>query len=190
MTKKKIPDNARLVFKGALHDIYQWDQEMFDGSTAVFEAIRKRDGITVVAVVGENIIVNREEQPYRGEFLSLPGGLSEGEEDPLSNAKRELLEETGYISSDWELWFVSDILNYVKMDWNNHFFIARDCKKVGEQKLDAGEKIDVTFVTFDDFLELRNNPMVRNHDLFPILEKISKSEEETEKVKKLFGLTN
>ena len=40
---KKIPNHARLVFKGILHHIYQWEQEMFDGSVQTFEAIKKND---------------------------------------------------------------------------------------------------------------------------------------------------
>lgn len=187
--KKKIPDHAKLAFKGVPHDIYQWEQEMFDGSIAIFEAIRKRDGITVIAVVGDKILINREEQPFRGEFLSLPGGIREEDgSTPLENGRRELLEETGYVSHDWEPWIVTDILNYVKMEWNNHFFIARDCKKVSEPKLDAGEKIQSTLITFDEFLNLGNNPKVRNHDLFPILEKIRNNEKEREAFKALLGI--
>lgn len=40
---KKIPDHAELVFKGVLHDVYQWQQEAFDGSFLTFEAIRRRN---------------------------------------------------------------------------------------------------------------------------------------------------
>ena len=50
--KNNLPENAKLVFKGIIHDIYQWEQEMFDGSKATFERIRRPDTTAVIAVVG------------------------------------------------------------------------------------------------------------------------------------------
>jgi 8-oxo-dGTP pyrophosphatase MutT (NUDIX family) len=107
---------------------------------------------------------------------------------PLEDAKRELLEETGHESSDWVEWFISDPLHFGRLEWNNYFFIARDCKKVKEQNLDAGEKIEVTFATFEEFLDFRNDPKARNKDLFPFLEKASENKEEKKKLQKLFGI--
>jgi ADP-ribose pyrophosphatase len=185
---KKIPDNAKLVFKGVRHDVYQWDQEMFDGSTAVFEAIKRQDSVTIVTIVGDKIMVNNEEQPGKPPFRALPGGELEEGQTPLENAKRELLEETGYSSDTWEAWFVSDVLKAGTVDWNNHFFIARNARKTHEPQLDAGEKIEVMFMNLEEFIEFRNNPRARNKDLFPILEKAADSEEEKEKLKTLlFG---
>lgn len=185
---KKIPKNAKLVFKGVLHDVYQWDQEMFDGTFSTFEALRKRDAVTVVAVVGDKVIINNEEQPTRESFRALPGGMGEEGNTQLEDAKRELLEETGYESDDWSEWFVSDILHYAKMEWNNHFFIAKNCKKTSEQNLDSGEKIETTLVSLEEFIDFRNNPKARNKDLFPLLEKAANSEEEKQKLKELLGI--
>ena len=43
MTIRKLPKNARLVpknakkvFTGEIFDIYQWQQEMYDGSLSIF----------------------------------------------------------------------------------------------------------------------------------------------------------
>lgn len=184
----KIPDNATMVFKGVLHDIYHWDQEMFDGSFQTFEAIRRRAGVTVVAVVDNTIIINDEEQPRSDTFLTLPGGNSETT-DLMSDAKRELLEESGYVSDDWKEWLVVDITKYHKLDWNNHFFIAKNAKKIADQTLDAGEKIITKLMTFDEFLELRNNPRFRNKDICSILELAAEDEGEKQKLKELLGIT-
>lgn len=185
---KKIPDNAKMVFKGVIFDVYQWDQEMFDGTTEIFEAIKRRDSVTVVATVGDKIIINHEEQPGSEPFVALPGGQLEEEMQPLDEAKRELLEETGYSSEDWEAWFVSDPLKAGRIAWNNHFFIARNCQKVAEQHLDNGERITPELVTFEAFLDFRHNPKSRNKDLFPLLEKAAENEEEKQKLKELlFG---
>lgn len=186
---KKIPDNAIKVFSGIVFDVYHWQQEMFDGSTETFEAIKKKDTVTVVAIAGDRIIVNEEEQPGYGVFQALPGGRVEEGSLVLDDAKRELAEETGYTSDDWQPWFVSDPWNAAKVEWNNHFFIARNCKKTQEQHLDAGEKIIVNLLTFEEFLEFRHNPKARNKDLFELLEKASQDETEKEKLKTLLGLS-
>ncbi len=185
---KKIPDNAKLVFKGIVFDVYHWQQEMFDGSFATFEALKKKDSVTILATVGDKIILNKEEQPNKLPFLALPGGMVEAGALPLDDAKRELLEETGYVTEGWQEWFVSDPLNTGRIEWNNYFYIARNCQKIAEQKLDPGEKIENILVSFEELLEFRNNPKARNKDLFPLLEKAAENEEEKEKLKTLlFG---
>jgi hypothetical protein len=40
------------------------------------------------------------------------------------------------------------------MDWGIHVFVARDCKFIQEQRLDAGEKIQISWVTLDELLDL------------------------------------
>ncbi len=187
---KKIPDTAEKVFEGVIFDVYHWQQEMFDGSTETFEAVKKKDTVTIVAVVGDKIIVTDEEQPGYGMFKTLPGGRAEEGATALEDAKRELAEETGYTTNDWHQWFISDPWNAVKIEWDNHFFIARNCKKTQEQDLDAGEKITVNLITFEEFLEFRHNPKARNKDLFEILEKAATDESEREKLKELLFANN
>jgi ADP-ribose pyrophosphatase len=186
----KIPTTAEKVFDGIIFDVYHWKQEMFDGSVETFEAIRKKDTVTIIAVVGDKILVNDEEQPGHGVFQALPGGRCEEGSTPLEDAKRELAEETGYTADDWQEWFISDPWNAVKIEWNNHFFIARDCKKTEEQNLDPGEKITVNLLTFEEFLEFRHNPKARNKDLFQILEKAATDESEKQKLKELLFAPN
>ncbi len=186
---KKIPDNAKKVFEGVIFDVYHWDQEMFDGSTETFEALKRRDCASILATVGNKIIINHEEQPMKEPFISIPGGSIE-QGTPLEGAKRELLEETGYSTEEWQEWFSSDPSNMTKLEWNNYFFIAKNCNKVAEQALDGGEKIKVTLVTFEEFLELRNNQKFRNQDLIPLLKKAAENEEEKQKLKDLLGITD
>ena len=50
-SKQPIPDHAKLVFKGTVYSVYQWDQEMYDGSTKVFEKVARADSATVIPVI-------------------------------------------------------------------------------------------------------------------------------------------
>jgi len=187
---KKIPDNAIKVFEGVIFDVYQWPEEMFDGTHTTYEAIKKRDAVVVIAVSDGTIVLNHEEQPRLGKFIGLPSGKCELGFTPLENAKRELLEETGMESSEWQEWFTSDPLGHQKIDWNNYFYIAKNCKKVTEQKLDPGEKITTQLISFEEFLALRDDPTFRNKDLIPLLEKVASNETEKQKLKDLLGIIN
>ena len=183
---KKIPHNATLVFKGILHEVYQWEQEMFDGTYATFEAIRRGNSVTVIATTSNKIILNSEEQPNRAPFIAMPGGIADdGNVTILENAKRELKEETGYESNDWKEWFTSDVLQSAKIEWNNYFFVAKNVQKTCEPHLDSGEKIKTKLITFDEFLELRHDPDFRNKDLIPILEKASQDKQKRKELEEL-----
>lgn len=148
----KIPEKAKRVFKGVIFDVYQWEQEMYDGSTATFEMLKRPDTVLVIPTIDDKILITDQEQPDKKPFYSLFGGrLDEGEE-PMNGAKRELLEESGMVSEDWELWKTYE--PFSKMDWQVYMYIARNCKKVAEQKLDPGERITIRQVDIHQFIEM------------------------------------
>ncbi len=156
----RIPPHATRVFKGVIFDVYQWEQELFDGTTTTFEALRRPDTVMVIALDGEDVLYTQEEQPGKPLFLSLFGGRREEGETALEAAKRELREESGLVSEDWE--HLRDDPFPGKIDWTVSFFIARGCRQVGTPMLDGGEKITVlraplatfikTVLPRDDFL--------------------------------------
>lgn len=124
---------------------------MYDGSTEIFEALKRPGTIQIIPTVEDKILLSHEEQPTKPKSFTFLGGRMESDEEPLVTAQRELLEETGMESDDWELLKVYK--NGGKIDWDVYLFAARNCKKVAEPNLDAGEKIDVVEVTWDEFLE-------------------------------------
>lgn len=147
----KIPPHAERVFKGVIFDVYQWQQEMFDGSVETFEMLKRPNTVMVLALQGDTIFYARQEQPGKpAPYLSLFGGRGEEGEEPLETAKRELLEETGMASERWHL--LRTHLFPGKIDWTVYFFVAQDCKKIAEPKLDAGEKIKVMSCALDEFI--------------------------------------
>ncbi len=183
-----LPEHASRVYKGTIYEIWQWEQMLYDGSTVLYECAKRNDSVTVIPLVGDKILIEYQEFPTRdGEFVSLPGGFCDTPDTPLHDAQRELLEETGYSSEQWELFFTWSPPGQ-KLIWSNHFYSARDCKKKHEQKLDAGEKIRCELITFDEFLALADHPHFRHKDLEPLLLRARYDTlKKDELYKKLFG---
>lgn len=148
-----LPNNARKVFDGKIFDVYQWDQELFDGTSAVFEKLKRDDTGQVIAVTEDRkIVLLHQEQPGKDVFEGIPGGRLDNGENPLEGTKRELKEETGYVSDDWELYY--KVSPFSKISWTVFCYVARSCRLVEKQNLDAGEKIEIELVDFDRFIEI------------------------------------
>lgn len=147
----KIPSEAKRVFKGIIFDVYQWQQKMFDGSSQTFEILKRPNTVEVIAIKDSKICISHQSQPTKPDYYSLFGGRAEEGEDPLVTAKRELLEESGMESDSWELY--KSYMPLHKIDWTIYTYIAKDCKKVSDLKLDAGEKIEIKELLFNEFVD-------------------------------------
>ncbi len=181
-----IPAQAKLVFKGKLYDTYQWEQEMFDGGTATFEMLKRPYNGCVIPVIDDKIMILEQVQPGKAPFLSLPGGRCNPEEDTLTAAKRELLEETGYTANEWSLWL--ETIPEEKVDWQIHTYIARGCYFKEASQLDSGEKIRTKLITFEEFLLLSDNQSFRNKDAITELLRVRLDSAKKEALKALlFG---
>ncbi len=87
-------------------------------------------------------------------FLELPGGLMDKDDfSPDETAKRELLEETGYLAED--LIFLTKIypqpavLNNIGLT-----YLAREVKRIAEPNLDEAEDIEVCLVDLQRIPEM------------------------------------
>ncbi len=155
-----IPPSAERVFKGIIYDTYHWRQQLFDGTMATFEMLKRPDTVKVIAVKDDKIVVIEQEQPNHGIFYDIPGGIHDhDDEDELQAVKRELLEETGLTFKTWKLLNVTQPHN--KIEQFVYMFLATDFAGEQLQMLDAGEKITVQYLSFDEAKNILSSKQAR-----------------------------
>ncbi len=179
-----LPKGAKRVFKGIIFDVYQWQQEMFDGSSSTFEVLKRKNTVEVIPVFENKLLIAKQSQPTNLSFFSLFGGRQEESETQLETAKRELLEESGLVSSDWEL--IKTYAPEHKIIWDVFVFVARNCKRVSEQKLDSGEKISIKAVDFEEFLDVVDSEKFWGNDFANDVFRIRQDESKLKEFKKKF----
>lgn len=108
-----------------------------------YNVVEEPDIVTIFALTAQKELLLVEQYKHGiGEIcLELVGGLMDGKE-ALEDAKRELLEETGYESSNWQA-AGCYIINPTRQPNRMYHFIALDAEKVAEQNLDSTEAIHV-----------------------------------------------
>lgn len=108
------------------------------------------DYAVVFATVGERVLVQRNYKHGPGRAgLHLPAGYLEPGEEPLAAARRELLEETGYVSDSWVQ------LGTFTNDGNRgagtaHLFRARDSRQISSPSSGDLEEAETMLMSTSD----------------------------------------
>lgn len=178
-----IPAQAECKFRGELFDVYQWPQTLYDGSVATFEMLRRSDTVETIGIKDDKIIITRQTQPCQDLFYAYPGGRADPEDaDELTAAQREMLEESGMRFANWKLIEVHQPVG--KIDWLVYTFLATDFLSVEPLRLDAGEKIEVLEVSFDELKKYSKLPHAKF--LFPDYLKNIRNLDELKELPSLF----
>ena len=120
-----------------------------------FYAITINEAAAIVALDDYGNIILKKEYRYcfGRDLIEIPAGGFERGEEGLEVAKRELLEETGYISDDWQ--FIGrTVESSAKLTNYMHIYFADHCRKVSGQHLDATEEIEVLVMPLEQAVSM------------------------------------
>ncbi|RFC38954.1 MAG: ADP-ribose pyrophosphatase [Candidatus Nitrotoga sp. LAW] len=153
MDLKETRIDSMAVYEGDFIKVFKDSVQLPDGSVSTREHIVHRGAVAILAILDNgNLLMERQFRyaPQR-EFIELPAGKIDHDEDILLTAQRELLEETGYIASQWThlttawpcIGFANERMEY---------FLARGLTYHGQQ-LDDGEFLEVFELSLSDALD-------------------------------------
>ncbi|OGA74444.1 MAG: hypothetical protein A3G81_14490 [Betaproteobacteria bacterium RIFCSPLOWO2_12_FULL_65_14] len=142
------------VYDGTLLKVHRDVVRLPDGSEGAREYIRHPGAGAIVPLFDDgSVLLERQfRYPHAREFIELPAGKLEPGEPHLDTAKRELLEETGYVAQEWtRIGVIHTAIAYT--DEAIELFLARKLTHV-ERKLDHGEFLELLPVPFDEALAM------------------------------------
>jgi ADP-ribose pyrophosphatase len=146
------PLSTECVFDGRLLHVRRDHVRLPDGKTATREYIVHPGAVLVVPVMedGSFVVERQFRYPNNRVFLEFPAGKLDPGESPLVTAKRELLEEAGYVARRWtRLATVHTVVSYSTEAIE--IFLAEELTHVGG-KLDDGEFLEVGTMSHDALL--------------------------------------
>ncbi len=150
-----------MVYEGRLFKVQRDKIVEPTGLRTERDVIRHNGSVVMLAIDRSKskknpwIVMERQYRHAANQFLwELPAGKLEAGEDPLTGAKRELAEETGYQAKNWK-----PLLHY----WPSPGFLGEPMLVflaeglsvyTGEAKADEDERIELRLVKLSDILKM------------------------------------
>lgn len=131
------------VFSGRLLKVHRDRVRLPDGSETLREYLRHPGAVAIVALFddGRVLLERQHRYAFRRDFIEIPAGKLDPGEAHFDTAKRELLEETGYVAAEWRrLGIIHNAIGY--SDEGIELWLARGLER-REQKLEPGEFLEV-----------------------------------------------
>jgi 8-oxo-dGTP pyrophosphatase MutT (NUDIX family) len=142
---------------------YDWVKNPRNGKSFKAVIFEFHDWVTVVAVTPEKkiVIVKQFRFGVSKTTVETPAGIMEEGETPEQAGMRELEEETGYTSTNWQYlgWFEANAAYFSNVC---HFLLALDVVQTHSVNLDEGEDISVDELSLDELIKTIERGKMRN----------------------------
>lgn len=151
---------SEVLYEGKILTLKLDEVQLPDGKNAKREVVCHSGGVCVAPLddQGNLYFVRQFRYPYKEVVTELPAGKLEKGQTPLENAKRELLEETGWLGYS----FISLGQMYPSGGYTDEIVHLYACKVKTrqQQNLDDDEFIDVEKIPFEKALEMVVNNQI------------------------------
>ena len=136
------------IFSGKLIDLYLDNVRLPNGKKSTREWVNHPGAVCIVPILnnGDILLIRQFRYGPREEFIEIPAGKLDKNEDPLKCGLRELEEETGYKSN--KLTFLTNIHPAIGFSNEKMWMYLAEELELSKKKLDE-----------DEFLELLPTPL-------------------------------
>ena len=135
------------------------------GNEVVFDTFHPdgQEFAAVIALTADKKVIVAQEYCSGPEMVmdELPGGFVDEEETPTAAARRELLEETGFVPGEMRYLGTYHKDSYMNATW--HAFLALDCIRQAEQALESEEDIEIKLMDIDEFIHGAKHDKITDH---------------------------
>jgi len=145
--------DTELAYDGNFLKVRKDNAGMPDGSVSSREYITHPGAVAILALLDNGKLIMERQFRYapRREFVEIPAGKIDKGENILVTAKRELLEETGYVAKEWiHLTTAWPCIGYA--DERLEYFLARGLSHQGS-RLDEGEFLEVFELSMEEAID-------------------------------------
>lgn len=151
MTFEEKSISSNIVYEGPVFKVRQHLVETVGGES-LRDVVEHSGGAVMVAVTDEGRILMEKQfrKAIEADFLELPAGKADPNEDPLTTAVRELKEETGYTAGE-----VKHLVSfYPTCGYSNellHVYLCRGLS-AGDKEWDEDECIELIEMYPDEII--------------------------------------
>jgi ADP-ribose pyrophosphatase len=152
--------NKKIIYKGKYLKVLTKDFITKEGKRGKWEYVERKNAVVIFPLTKNREVILEKiyRIPLNSFAIELPAGLlDKKKETPEKTAKRELLEETGYLAKKL-IPIISSPFNtgLEKTEWI--VFFAPDVKFVGRKETGEAEEIEVIKIPLGRLVEFLMNP--------------------------------